>query len=100
MRMILHDGKHVFSFKVPGSKHCYRDQDLEMHECMMKNLLCSAIFLKFFFFFLESIVLFVIIKLIVFFYAFEIEECHKLQGLMFKMIIHMTFSLATSCMLA
>ena len=32
MRMILHDGKHVFSLKVQGSKHCYRDQDPEMHD--------------------------------------------------------------------
>ena len=90
--------KHVFSFKVQGSKHCYRDQDPEMHECMMKNLLCSAFFFWSFFFRVNCSLC--NNQTHCFFYAFEIEECHKLQSLMFKMIIHMTFSLATSCMLA
>jgi len=54
--------KSMFSyFKHKGSKHYCRDQDLEMYECMMKNLSCSA----FWKFLLESIVLFSIIKLIV-----------------------------------
>ena len=50
----------------------YKDQniviEIKIPKCMMKNLLCSVIFLKFFF--LESIVLFVIIKLVVFFLCF------------------------------
>jgi len=57
---------------------------------MMKNLLCSALLKKK----LESFVLFAIIKLIIIFNAFKIEERHKLQALMFKMIIHVTTEIA------
>ena len=54
--------KSMFShLKHKGSKHYCRDQDPEMYECMMKNLLCST----FWKFLLESIVLFLIIRLIV-----------------------------------
>ena len=97
MRMILHDGNMFSHLKYKGQNIVIEIKILKCMNVWWKT--CYALLFFWSFFFRVNCSL-CNNQTHCFFYAFEIEECHKLQSLMFKMIIHMTFSLATSCMLA